>query len=374
MLQHEISVVIKGRAGEDLDCYRKLPRLKYGLPVENDSDRGFIFVTFKKYQERLQAAAQFDTDDIVLTTIGQLNTPIWRRRRRREGYNSLFIDETHLFNINELSLFHYLTRLETEYPIAYSVDRSQAVGDRGWTDELFDEALTPGADARRASIRTDMESIFRCSPDIVNLAFWVTSAGATLFTNFEDPLKAASSMFTDAEERKCASPVYLTAPNDDAMVIEAFERAERMAREMEVSRCEVAIVAFSDELFGKIEAYASDRNKPIEVLKERGDITIVERARKHARFILSAPDYVGGLEFSGVVLVGVDTGRVPPSKNSGSIDSTNFLSYTSHNRLYVAITRARFRVEVLVTRERGPSALLRGAIASHILSDSAVLS
>ena len=112
MVQHEISVLIKGRADEDLDKYRRLPLLSYGLPIRNEADRGFVFVIFLAYQEKLRASAQFDTDDIVLTAIGQLNTPIWRRRRLREGYDSIFIDETHLFNMNVLSVFHYLSRSE----------------------------------------------------------------------------------------------------------------------------------------------------------------------------------------------------------------------------------------------------------------------
>jgi len=85
MFQHEISVVIKGRADEDIDKYRRLPPLTYGLPLHNASDRGFAFLVFKRYQEKLRAAAQFDTDDIVLTATGQLNTPIWRRRRIRRS-------------------------------------------------------------------------------------------------------------------------------------------------------------------------------------------------------------------------------------------------------------------------------------------------
>src|SRR6476660_985993 len=143
MFQHEISVVIKGRADEQLDSYRKLPALKYGLPARTTSDRGFVWRVFQNYQAQLQTSGQFDTDDIILTTIGQLDTPLWRRRRDREGYDGIFVDETHLFNINELSLFHHLTRSNTQSPIAYSVDRSQAIGDRGWTNESFDEALSP---------------------------------------------------------------------------------------------------------------------------------------------------------------------------------------------------------------------------------------
>jgi len=369
MLQHEISVVIKGRAGEQLENYRLLPRLRYGLPTQTPADRGFVWCIFRKYQEQLQTVAQFDTDDIVLTTIGQLDTPIWRRRRTREGYHAVFVDETHLFNINELSIFHHLSKSSDVHPIAYSVDRSQAVGDRGWTDGLFEETLSPDPTSRGFALSTEVREIFRCSPEIVNLAFAVTSAGATLFTNFDDPLKVASSMFTAQEERKCAPPCVVTCADDDAMIQEAFVRADKLAKELDASRCDVALVAFSDELFKKAAALAVSQNKPVELLKRRGDIEAVQRANKSSRYVLSAPEYIGGLDFDAVVLIGVDDGRVPPARTTDSMDSANFLSYASHNRLYVAITRARFRLEVLVTKERGPSSLLRGAIASGVLQE-----
>ena len=131
----------------------------------------------------------------------------------------------------------------------------------------------------------------------------------------------------------------------------------------------MALVAFTDALFRQAEAYASAHNKPTELLKQRGDTDAVRRAKQSGRFVLSTPEYIGGLEFEGVILIGVDDGRVPPSKTMDSVDSANYLSYVSHNRLYVAITRARYRVEVLIVNERGPSPLLQSAIASGVFEN-----
>ncbi len=269
--------------------------------------------------------------------------------------------------MNELSIFHHLTRSHTQYPIAYSVDRSQAVGDRGWTDELFQEAFDPTI---REETRVEVRSIFRCSPEIVDLAFTVTSGGATLFTNFDDPLEMASSMFTAEEERKCAVPTLTRCGDDDALVTETFAKAEQLRTDLNSPRCDIALVAFSDDLFKKAKAYAEAHNKPVELLKQRGDIEVIKRAERSKRFVLSTPEYIGGLEFQGVVLMGVDDGRVPPTKTLDSTDSANFLSYASHNRLYVAISRARFRVEILIVSQRGPSRLLLAAIKSGALFDT----
>jgi hypothetical protein len=364
MLQHEISVQIKGRAEQDLNKYKKLPALKFGMPLVTGGDKAFVFVMYEEYQKELIASAQFDTDDVVLSAMSQLGTPIWKRRRAREGFDTVYIDETHLFNLNELSIFHKLTRSEVSQPIAYSVDRSQALGDRGWTDEAFDSAFDPENSSGKSS--TSVKSVFRCSPDIVDLAFSVTSSGATLFTNFHDPLVSAVSAFSAEDERKCARPLYLQYADDDAMFVDAFVRAESIAREMGAQRADVAIIGFGDEVFARLQQLAQQQKKPVEVIKSRGDLAAVDRARLSGRFVLSAPEFVGGLEFAGVILVAVDGGRVPP-RSAGLGDSQLFLNYSAHQRLYVAITRAKFQVVILGVRARGISDTLASACASQLI-------
>ena len=53
MLRHEISVVIKGRANADLDAYKRIPSLAYGLPIVTGDDKEFIFKLFSEYQHNL---------------------------------------------------------------------------------------------------------------------------------------------------------------------------------------------------------------------------------------------------------------------------------------------------------------------------------
>lgn len=368
MLQHEISVKIKGRADEDEAKYRKLPRLTYGLPVENDGDKVFAFLAFKGYRKRLENAGQFDTDDIVLSALGQLNTPIWRRRRSREAFDSIYIDETHLFNVNELSVFHKLTRSETNFPIVYSADISQSLGDRGWDGETFDAAMGATNSEKHSRASTTLSSIFRCSPEIVSLAFSVTSSGATLFTNFQDPVAAASSAFTFEEEKKCKTPRYWLVGTDEQLLKKAFSLADELCAEIGCGKSDIAIVSFSDQLFSEAEKYARSINKPFEVIKHRGDFDVVKIAKQRGRYILTTADYVGGLEFSAVVLIGVDRDRLPPRPSDIHGESLNFLSYASHQRLYVAITRARYRVEVMGLKTRGESSLLGAAIENKLIN------
>lgn len=364
MLQHEISVMIKGRASENLDAYRKAPPLRYGIPISSDADKGFIFSIFRKYQEQLGAVSQFDTDDVVLTAIGQLDTPVWRRRRAKDGYDAVFIDETHLFNINELHIFHYFTKSDVHFPIIYSVDRTQAVGDHGWTNQDISETISGNSETGDQS---KLQTVFRSSPQIVELAFSIVSSGATLFTNFDNPLEATASSFTDEEERMAAQPVFRSYPNDQAMIEAAFERAETLQREIGCKKGKILVVGFERSLVESLQEYAKCKNKPHLLLKKRGDVLAVGEAEASGKFVVAHADFVGGLEFFGVIAVGIDKGRLPPAQDQSSDNSKHFLSYASHNRLYVAVSRAKYRVELLGDQSRGPSSLIEPAVRLGIL-------
>lgn len=367
LIQHEISVVIKGRAKENLDTYKKISPIPSALPVSSEGDKAFVWRIYERYREQLVAGGQFDTDDVVLSALSQLSTPIWRRRRARDGFDAIFVDETHLFNMNELSVFHHLTKSENSFPIAFAVDRSQAIGDRGWADDIDVASLMPSSEERSSSTTINVKGIFRCSPDIVNLAFSITSSGASLFTNFQDPMALAHSNMTFEEEKKAKRPRYADYSTDAAMVGSALSVAEEMRVSMGATKGDVAIVVFDESLFHDLEKRSIDENRPVEILKHRGDPEVVRRAKSAGRFVLSLPDYVGGLEFDGVVLVGVDDGRVPPSPNSQHSQSKAYLTFAAHNKLYVAVTRARYQVAILGVQARGPSVILKSALDAGAL-------
>lgn len=96
MMQYEISVIIKGRANGNQDKYNQLARPEIALPLKTSEDKKFMFMVYEKYQESLEHSGLFDTDDITLSALGQLDTPIWKRRSIKEGYDACFVDEAHL--------------------------------------------------------------------------------------------------------------------------------------------------------------------------------------------------------------------------------------------------------------------------------------
>lgn len=362
MLQYEIAILIKGRASGDIDVYKSLLRPKYSIPCRNEGDLAFIFSIYMKYQEHLERSGAYDSDDIILTALGSINTPIIRRRRMQEGYSVCFIDETHMFNLNELSLFHYLNKTEYARNIIYAIDKSQAVGDRDISNDNLQTALQLSINASSQRF----ETVFRSSPDIINLAFNILSSGATLFTTFENPLEKTSFNFTSQEEKKCRFPQYIGINGEQKMISEVFILADKLHKECECKKSQILITITDDLLLRNIEKYAQENNKPIEVLKSRGDFFSVQQANKRNLYVIGGIDYVGGLEFDAEIIVGVDKNRVPPASTK-NMDSYHFINYAWHNRLYVAITRTKYALIILGDKTRGSSELLESALYLNLI-------
>lgn len=364
LLRQEIAVLIKGRASEEYDVYKNIPRPKYSLPLVNDADFKYVYSIYKQYQDSLMRVGQYDSDDITLTALGQVRTPIWNRRRIKEGYDLCVIDETHLFNINELSVFHHINKPSTEASsnIIFAIDRSQATGDWGIDDVSIANAL--GGD--QETIKKQLHTVFRCSPDIVNLAFNILSSGANLFTNFENPLNYTSFDFVKEEEQKTMRPEYTLVENDEKSIEVGVQWAENFCSEKGGLKSNVLLIGTSDFLVKQIENQLKTCNKPFESLQSRSDVKAIKKAMDGNKFVVSSIEYVGGLEFDAVVIIGVDEGRVPPIKSSKG-EAYHVLNYAWHSKMYVAVTRAKYAIKILGESSRGPCEFLFSSICTQTL-------
>ncbi len=370
LLRHEVSVVIKGRANGQLDVYKSIPALEYGLPIKSPQDKEYIFSKYLTYQDFLERSNQYDIDDIVISAIGQLDTPIWRRRRQQLGFDSVFIDEVHHFNLNEISSLHYLTKGASLVPISYGIDRSQAVGDIGWNDVDFQNAIG-GSESSSGPTKNSISAIFRSSAEIIELAFCITTSGANLFTNFENPLVSATGTFTAEDERKSTKPYISYIVDDDDISSVTYKQVDHMARALQASKSGILVVVFDEQLLATITDSWRKLNKAFKLLDKRGDFGAVDEANKAGCAVISAPEFVGGLEFSGVILVGCEKGRLPQSGGVSEF-SKAYLNYRAHNNLYVSITRAKYRVEFIVNKHRGVSDILRRAIELKLLDECSI--
>ena len=122
-----------------------------------------MFSLFMNYQALLDLPNEFDIDDVTMEAMARLNAPVWRRERVKNGYDYIIVDEMHLFNINEQSIFHFLTKDTTlkNIPICFALDYGQAIGDLGDTSKEYSEKAFGALESRR------YQTVFRSSPQIL---------------------------------------------------------------------------------------------------------------------------------------------------------------------------------------------------------------
>lgn len=360
MLQHEFSVQIKGRTNCTIDEYYKLDSIKNALVLETRKDKEFIFEIFLNYQDRLSNAAIYDVDDITIATISTLNAPIWRRERKEEGFDYIFVDEMHLFNMNEQYCFHYLTKSpeQKNIPICFALDYSQAIGDRGNTQQDYIEKNFDNAD------ENCFNTVFRSSQYITDFCASISAAGALMFQNdYKNPYGTAMSGFTQSEEDHCHKPSLYMYNNDDEMIHSLKKHINQCIKDFHCKNCEIAIISFKEDLFEEeiIKNVSDSIGKNISVINSKYS------SRKNDDCIqLFGPYSINGLEFKCVILIGVDEGRVP--KNVGTSDvSQNYIKYEAFNKLYLASSRAKYRLIILGNKLHSVSSCLQYSIQNKLI-------
>ena len=345
MLQHEFSVRIKGMASGSLDAYQKTLPIENGIPAENEDDKGFIFRIFNAYQNSLETQRVYDTDDVVIEALARLNAPLWRRERVQQGFDYIFVDEMHLFNLNEQHAFHFLTKNEgqTSIPICFALDYSQAIGDRG---SIRKEAIEEIGYIQTYGV------VFRNSRQIAELCASITASGATLFRTFLNPYSNWNSGFTAKEDEKCEVPMLYMFENDRKMLEGISTEIQSIVSAYKVQLGEIAVVFFDEKLLhdGK---NSIEKDYQCNYIDGRYGET---EAPNENKVVITYPEYLNGLEFSGVILVGVDEGRVPYTGDNDI--SQNFIRFNALNKLYLACSRAKYRVTIMGTNERGVSSCL----------------
>lgn len=360
LLQDEVSTYIKGRAGEDLDTYSSLKRTKYSIPLNTDDDYRTIYSIFNKYQQKLINLNLFDSDDITLSALKETSTPIWKRRRMTTGFDVIYIDETHLFNLNELSLFHNLLKPSSNH-IIFTIDRSQATGDSALTKEDVKNEL----DVKVAN-EHGLNAVFRSSENIINLASCVLASGALLFQELENPLEKSISCHPSSINDTSKVPYVILKQNKKEMIKASLKLAEHIAHKNNLKTSDVLIIPCTDNLLADLKDHCDSLDIKYSSIENRGDTSVIDVASKNNQFIIGGMEYIGGLEFPAVIILGIDNDKFPePSSYSG--ESSHFVSYSSFNKLYVAITRAKNEIAFISEKTQKISFLLDTAIEEGLI-------
>ncbi len=356
MLHHEFGVQIKGRTDCTIDKYLDIPSIKNGLPCSGKKDKELVFTFFNIYQDTLREYGSYDVNDVTLETLSRLNGPIWRRERVTQGFDYIFVDEMHLFNVNEQSTFHYLTKSSAkEIPMCFALDYNQAIGDYGDKHNDYIEASLINVE------KQEYNTVFRNSPQIADFCASIAASGTLMFqTDFNNPYSKARSNFTSNEENMCTPPTLIMVNNDDDMINELSDQIDNVNKSLKCKPNEIAIISFDSNLLN---------NEGIERLNKitgKKFALINSRTKEKASYILASPYDINGLEFSAVILLGVDEGRVPQLVKTSDI-SQHFIKYSAYNLLYLTASRAKYQLILLGAKTRGVSSCLEHSISTKYL-------
>lgn len=352
VLVDEISSVIKAQGlGDDGNRYcnidRPLSRLHGAL---NASERAQVHDVYRLYQDILIDEYEvLDVDDIALSVLGRLLTPLWERRRKSVGYDFIFVDEAQLFNENEKRLFPLLTKGSASYvPVVLALDDAQKT--KGSVSAGL-SALGFGEVENQT-----LEKVFRCSKPILDLAFFVLQGSTDLFgpdfPDFRAATQSRSASGTSRPRWRAAAP----GQNISVAVREVVEERRRQ-------NCRsICVVCHSEQHWPELERQLRDSYKSIIVLERRG------RPLPQGRgvLVLARPDQMGGQEFDAVVCTGLEKGVVP-ARVDGSAAVTAALEQQALREIYVSVTRARSEVDFVGSSRSAPNATLQAAIESGLV-------
>lgn len=357
LLHHEFGIQIKGRTDCSIDKYYELPPINNGLPCRTKRDKELVFHLFNAYQDYLRNYGNFDVNDVTLETLSRMNGPVWRRQRSSNGYDYIFVDEMHLFNVNEQSLFHYLTASEKSknIPICFALDYNQAIGDHGNKSNDYIEASLKNVR------RMEYNTVFRNSPQIADFCASIAASGTLMFqSDFCNPYVNTRSNFTNSEESKCDVPVLIMSNNDDEMLLELGTQIDKIQKNLQCKQNEIVVISFESSILN------SDGIKKLHEITGKNFALITDKSQNKNSIILSSAYDINGLEFKAVILFGIDEGRVPQSVKTTDI-SQHFLKYSAFNLLYLASSRAKYQLVLLGSYTRGISSCLEHSINAKYL-------
>ena len=155
------------------------------MPLETVGDREVILDIYDRYRAQLKKENLISVDQLTADYVGYLDSFRWDARRRRLGYDAIFVDEFHLFNSLERMAFRPLLRQsEDSIPvILMALDPRQSpravflsvFGAEGSNAAFPTEGATVRLERGQAQNLRDFEfsDVFRYTPQIADLLVFV---------------------------------------------------------------------------------------------------------------------------------------------------------------------------------------------------------
>ncbi|ORT73182.1 UvrD-helicase domain-containing protein [Pseudomonas mosselii] len=350
----EISIAIKGHGYEQdrrryVESERNLSRF-HGILSRDERD--FVFTLFEWYhREVFEQYGALDPDDIALSLFGSIKTPVWRLRRKKEGFDYIFVDEAQLFNENEKRLFSLLSNdTKPHIPIALALDEAQS---------FYGQSNAGLATLGIKDISNQsLDSIRRSTVEIAKLAFFVIQRSTNLFSSDFPDFTSIDSFHTPSKQRQFGKPSLekeaLDSPNFGRFIL-------RRVREMRADNIrQIAIISHTETYWNQIESELSKSDLPFQILRERGE----KIKSDQPVVVLSRPAQIGGQEFDAVIIVGLEKGALTVKENP-ALESA--IEQQMIRETYLSITRARYKVIFAISKTSSENEILSDAISAKFI-------
>jgi hypothetical protein len=342
----------------DRERYLRFKRMRWMMPLAGPAEREVVFSLWCGFMRHLKDKKWIASDQIVSDYLNDLSTYYWQAARVNEGYDVIFVDEMHLFNSQERLIFHNLLANSEASPVVImALDPTQS------PRETF-TMVTEGSDTPLAGIyerarlpnpkKIDLVDVFRYTPEISARSVHEVAPALDLSEDWSMPESTSSNP-------PGAVPSFKVLPNKTDIYKEAMRLALELGKEARKRKGRVAILCMDSERLDEYVRAASAQHKnEIIVILSRDD---TERLRYAVqRFVLSAPEYVAGLQFDTVIIVDANADQVPDGQHR-AYKLRRFLS-----ELYLGLSRAEHRLVILASKDQGGlTKVLDGALASKAL-------
>lgn len=355
LVVNEIGIVIKGyRQFEDR---RRYVELEGGLSrlhrLLSPAERAIVFDVYRDYHCQVFEEGGFlDSDDLALDLLSHLRTQLWQLRRRADGYDYLFVDETQLYNENERRVFPYLTKKSSgNLPIAIAIDEAQSM----------ENAATSGfALLGLPAMRNEkLHTVFRSTESILRLAFHLIQRTTDLFgPEFPNYTAISRSAISD-DHAKAHPPAIHTAARGQSVFVAVSQLALRLRAQ---NLRQIGIITMNE----------GDAEPVVRELRRGGHnaVHIQHRGQvidgRSPTIAVATAALVGGQEFDAVIIVGAESGSFPPPVPLDSL--TVALEQEALRRLYLAFTRARYQAHVVLQSDAKVSRLLDTAVEQGLIT------
>ncbi len=334
---------------DSLRRYLALPRQPWMVPLPESADLEFVFTIYRGFVQLLVEEGQLTTDQALDDLRRYLESYEWNLRRATDGYDLVIVDEFHLFNDTERYLAHLLTRdAEVAPRMILALDPYQSAYtlltglDEGELSRTASRNI-PGMDPADA---LDLKTVHRFTKKIYQFVRLVHSSFPNLVELGADWTFDFAS--TDSREIEGETPRILFADSSAAGAIAALSLGQRLNAETPANE-RVAVIATGlaelDALRRAAEAQEANKANAILVIEGRDEIDRLNYSRKSV--IVSAAEFLAGLQFAHVIVLLFQTDGLATSGGTSALRA-------SLSNLYLAATRSESSLSLVTVGDDGP--------------------